>query len=73
MKKIIKVLLITVLMFNTLMPVRAQGLKFETGLNWEQVKQKAKAENKLIFLDVMATWCGPCKYMDANVYPNDTV
>ncbi|ATP56266.1 hypothetical protein CPT03_07170 [Pedobacter ginsengisoli] len=73
MKILTKTLLITVLTFNTLTPVRAQGLKFENGLSWEQVKQKAKAENKPIFLDVMATWCGSCKYMDANVYSNDTV
>ncbi len=47
------------------------GIKFEQGLSWEQVKAKAKAENKYIFMDVFATWCGPCKQMDAEVYPDD--
>src|SRR5260221_8961830 len=46
---------------------------FEPGLSWEQVKTKAKAENKYIFVDCYATWCGPCKLMDKEVYPNDTV
>lgn len=51
----------------------AQGIKFEDGLTWEQVKAKAKAENKYIFADCFTTWCGPCKAMEKNIYPNDTV
>ncbi|HTD99039.1 MAG TPA: thioredoxin family protein [Mucilaginibacter sp.] len=46
-----------------------KGIKFEQGLSWEQVKAKAKAENKYIFVDCYATWCGPCKEMDRDVYP----
>ncbi|HJU46224.1 MAG TPA: thioredoxin fold domain-containing protein [Chitinophagaceae bacterium] len=53
--------------------VQAQGIKFDESLTWEQVKAKAKAENKYIFADCFATWCGPCKAMDKNIYPNDTV
>src|SRR5437016_7533889 len=51
----------------------SKGVQFEKNLNWQQVLAKAKAENKYIFLDCFATWCGPCKLMDKNVYPNDTV
>jgi len=50
-----------------------QGVHFESGLSWEQVVAKAKAENKFIFVDCYASWCGPCKMMDRDVYPNDTV
>jgi thioredoxin-related protein len=42
-------------------------------LNWEQIKQRASAENKYIFLDCYATWCGPCKKMDKEVFSNDTI
>jgi thioredoxin-related protein len=49
------------------------GIKWTTGLTWEQVQQKAKAENKYIFLDCFTTWCGPCKMMDASVFGNDAV
>lgn len=49
------------------------GIKWTQGLTWEQVKEKAKQENKYIFIDAYATWCGPCKTMDKLVYPNDTV
>jgi thioredoxin-related protein len=50
-----------------------KGIKWVTGLSWEQIKQKAKAENKYIFLDCYATWCMPCKMMEKEVYTNDTV
>lgn len=49
------------------------GIKWTEGLSWEQVKQKAIQEDKYIFLDCFATWCGPCKRMDKEVYTNDTV
>lgn len=48
----------------------AQGIQFETG-TWEEVLSKAKSENKLIYLDVYAEWCGPCKMMARDVFPND--
>ena len=33
----------------------------------------AKDQHKLIFLDAYTTWCGPCKWMAANIFTNDTV
>lgn len=45
---------------------------FETG-NLASVYEKAKKENKLIFVDAMTTWCGPCKHMAKHVFTNDTV
>ena len=50
-----------------------KGVHFVEGLNWDQVKAKAIAEKKFIFLDCFTTWCGPCKRMDKEVYPTDTV
>lgn len=50
-----------------------EGIKFEQSLTWQQVLQKAKDENKFIFVDCYATWCGPCKYMDKSVYPLENV
>ncbi len=42
----------------------------KTASDWDQVTQKAQKTGKLIFLDVYATWCGPCKYLEKNVYTN---
>ncbi len=50
-----------------------RGINFVQNLSWSQVKEKAKAENKYIFVDCFATWCGPCKMMDRDVYPSDKV
>lgn len=49
------------------------GIKWTEKLTWQQVQEKAKAEKKYIFIDAFATWCGPCKKMDNEVYPNDTI
>lgn len=49
------------------------GIEFENALSWEQVKSKAKDENKYIFVDVFATWCGPCKQMDREVYTDPKI
>lgn len=53
--------------------IYAQGIKWTEGLTWEQVKEKAEKEEKYIFLDCFATWCGPCKRMDREVYINKMV
>lgn len=47
------------------------GVNFTRELNWETIKSKALAENKFIFLDCFATWCGPCKVMDENVFSKE--
>lgn len=49
------------------------GIQWTSGLTWEQVKQKAKQEDKFIFLDCFATWCSPCHQMDKDVYPDEEV
>jgi thiol-disulfide isomerase/thioredoxin len=45
-----------------------QGIIFEKEISWKEVQDKAKAENKYIFIDCYATWCGPCKMMKENVF-----
>jgi thiol-disulfide isomerase/thioredoxin len=44
------------------------GIHFEKGLNWQQILNKAKQENKYVFVDCYTTWCGPCKAMEKNIY-----
>lgn len=46
-----------------------KGIHFEHALSWVDVKAKAKAENKYIFMDCFTTWCGPCKYMSTVIFP----
>ena len=53
--------------------VQGQGVNFEHGLSWNEVQAKAKTENKYIFMDCFTTWCGPCKYMSAKIFPQPEV
>lgn len=46
---------------------------FENGLTWQQVKAKAKSENKFLLVDCYTTWCGPCKYMSAAIFTQEKV
>ncbi|PWV47093.1 DUF255 domain-containing protein [Chitinophaga sp. S165] len=47
-----------------------KGILYTKGLNWQQIKEKASKENKFIFLDCYTTWCGPCKRMEKETFPN---
>ncbi|SFI10833.1 thioredoxin family protein [Halpernia frigidisoli] len=38
-----------------------------------ELMAQAKAEKKLIFLDAYASWCGPCKLLEKNVFPKPAV
>ncbi|MDH6250393.1 thioredoxin-related protein [Chryseobacterium sp. H1D6B] len=50
----------------------SQGIKFEEG-NFASILAKAKKENKLVFIDAYASWCGPCKLMVKNIFPLKSV
>lgn len=53
--------------------VIAQGIRFEHGLTWNQLKEMAKQQNKYIFVDAYTTWCGPCKMMSSQVFTQEKV
>lgn len=46
-----------------------QGIKFIEE-NWSKALSEAKKQNKLIFLDAYTSWCGPCKMLKKNTFPN---
>lgn len=48
------------------------GIQFET-MSFEEALKKAKEENKLIFMDAYAVWCGPCKMLDRTTFRSDKV
>lgn len=82
MKRLLSLLIISIYLMNTFGQTsfsssthsqKNNGIKWDEGLSWQEVKEKAGRENKYIFLDCYATWCGPCKRMDNQVYVNDSL
>ncbi|MEN8155481.1 MAG: thioredoxin family protein [Bacteroidota bacterium] len=50
----------------------AQGIHFEKG-TFDEALGKAKAENKLLFVDGYAVWCSPCLAMANTVFKDEEV
>lgn len=50
----------------------AAGIQFFEG-TWNEALEEAKKQEKIIFVDAYAVWCGPCKRMAKEVFPNDEV
>lgn len=67
MKKYL-VLLLLVISYQ----VNGQGIEFFHG-TWEEAKEKATQEEKILFVDAFTTWCGPCKRMAKNVFTDPDV
>ena len=40
---------------------------------WSEAVAKAKNENKPVFLDIYATWCGPCKLLKKQTFADKEV
>lgn len=69
-----KVFIVALLLISGMLKAQEEkGIRFERGLSWAQVKEKAKKENKYIFVDGYTTWCLPCRIMAEQVFPQPKV
>lgn len=65
----VAVALLSVSAFSAV-PMKKQDVHW---MSYSKALEKAKKEPKLIFVDLYADWCLPCRVMDANVYTDPTV
>ncbi len=68
----LKVFFFLLMLISASVGVKAQGIEFFHG-TFEEAKSKAKAENKPLFVDVYTSWCGPCKKLSKEVFPQKIV
>jgi len=68
MKKIISGLFVFIAIFSF-----AQDEIHFLDIPFKDLIAKAKKENKLVFIDAYASWCGPCKMMEKNIFTKKTV
>jgi len=58
---------------NAALLLLAAPLLAQSTVKWEHDYQsalkRAKAENKLIFMDLWTEWCAPCLHLQKNVFP----
>lgn len=68
-----RALIVFLLLLGGLANLSAQsGVAFFKG-SWKEVLEASKTQGKLIFVDAYTEWCGPCKAMVRNTFPNETV
>lgn len=68
MKNIISGLFI----FITIFSFAQDEIQFQD-IPFKELIAKAKKEKKLVFIDAYASWCGPCKMMEKNIFTKKSV
>lgn len=69
-----KSLIVTLALLSATLCSRADdGVRFTTITTWQQALDRAKAEQKPIFLDAYTDWCGWCKVMDRETFSDSAV
>ncbi len=64
-----KNLLCIILSLSLLTSLKAEGIEFFHG-TFEEAKATAKSTGKIIFIDCYTSWCGPCKLLQKNTFPD---
>lgn len=73
-KYIIMKYIFTVLVAAITLSAAAQDRSIQfRDLTWKEAQKASKKEKKPIFMDAYAVWCGPCKWMSANMFTHNEI
>ena len=72
MKKFYFIFILLYLQVSLMAQTESIGIQFIHD-NLQEALAKAKAENKIIFIDCFTTWCGPCKMMSKLTFTDSSV
>jgi thiol:disulfide interchange protein len=81
MKKLLHInyfIITLIFAFNTAVKAQESVSKPSTQINfiensWNEALKQAARQNKYIFVDAYASWCGPCKMLKATTFKNNKV
>lgn len=66
------IILTAILLIASFTVFSQKGVNFED-LTFNEALAKAKAENKLVFMDCCTRWCGACIQIAKNLFPLESV
>ena len=66
MKRIAFIILVV---FNVSLCAQKTGIRFSSDSLLSDALTRSEKEGKLLFIDCYTTWCGPCKYLVREIFP----
>ena len=55
------------IVFGSSLLAQDRSIEFQD-ITFDEALKASRTENKPIFMDCYAVWCGPCKWMSANIF-----